>query len=458
VQLLRRSGTVRRSACAHAGAGTGRPLYLELAARADKVGRLLAGRGLAFLLVENHVDSVAAYLGALRARVPVVLLAASLQAEHLARLLSVYRPPAVWLPAARAAEVASSRALLTAGDFVLLETGHGPVAAHQELALLMTTSGSTGTPKFVRQSGRNLTANAVAIAAYLELSNDDRPITTLPLQYVYGLSVVNSHLARGAAVVLNGAALTERRFWDRLRATKATSIAGVPYTYELLRRLRFGRMELPSLRVLTQAGGRLAPDLVAEFAGLAQQRQMRFFVMYGAAEATARMAYLPPACALEKPASIGIPIPGGELRIDGLPADEVGATGELVYRGPNVTMGYATCREDLTLGDERGGVLHTGDLARRDEDGFFYVVGRRDRFVKIFGNRVNLGEVEELLRAKGIDGACIGRDDLVRVFVTRESARDRVIAVLVEQTALHHSAFEVVHVDAIPRNASGKIT
>jgi long-chain acyl-CoA synthetase len=222
----------------------------------------------------------------------------------------------------------------------------------------MTTSGSTGSPKLVRLSYGNLAANAGAIATYLAIGAEDRAITTLPVNYVYGLSVVNSHLHAGASIVLSTASLTEKRFWELLKAQRATTFSGVPYTFELLHRLGWSRMNLPSLKVLTQAGGKLNASLVREFASQCQARGIRFYVMYGAAEATARMSYLPPSMVMDKAASIGIAIPGGEFTLEGpdnSPIDKPETVGELIYRGPNVSLGYAECRRDLALGDERGG-------------------------------------------------------------------------------------------------------
>jgi acyl-coenzyme A synthetase/AMP-(fatty) acid ligase len=437
-----------------------RVTYAALGEYADALRPHLAPRGLAFLLLDNREEAVVGLQASFRTRTPAALLSATLPPAQLAELVARYQPRYVWLPHERAAEVGGARELHRWRGYVLLGTGAPAVPLHPELALLLTTSGSTGSPKFVRQSYRNLSSNAAAISEYLGITAQDRAVTTLPMHYVYGLSVVNSHLLRGATVVLTTRSLTEQGFWDVVRREGATSFAGVPFTYELLRRLRLERMDVPSLRVLTQAGGKLDARLVREFAELCGRTGRRFFVMYGASEATARMAYLPPERAIEKPGSIGIAIPGGELWLE----DEHGAVlegadqvGELVYRGENVTLGYATSPDDLARGDERGGVLRTGDLARRDADGFYYVVGRRSRFLKIFGNRVNLEELEHHIRRRGVDCACAGEDDRLRVYVNDEARVEEVKAFVHELTRLHHSAYRVVVIPRIPRNEAGKI-
>jgi acyl-CoA synthetase (AMP-forming)/AMP-acid ligase II len=439
----------------------GEPIpYASLAEQADTLGATLGQRGLAFLLARNCPESVIGYLAGLRSRTPTVLLAAGLHPDHLASLLRTYAPRYAWLPRERAAELPGARELFALGGYVLLATDAPPIELHPELAVLVTTSGTTGSRKLVRQSYGNLAANASAIAEYLQLDARERPITSLPMNYVYGLSVINSHLSRGASIVLADRGLMQKEFWELIRRHGVTSLAGVPYTYEMLRRLHFRNMALPGLRTLTQAGGKLAPALVEEFARIGRDQGIRFYVMYGAAEATARMSYLPPERCLEKPASIGIPIPGGELWIEddaGRPVDGSRIPGELVFRGPNVALGYATRREDLALGDEWRGVLRTGDLAQRDADGFYQVVGRRSRFIKVFGNRVNLQDLEHLVETQGIECACTGEDDRLRIYVIGAADQQRVAAFVEERTGLHRSAYRVSVVEKLPRNEAGKI-
>ncbi|HVF75683.1 MAG TPA: AMP-binding protein [Acidimicrobiales bacterium] len=383
----------------------GQLTYRQLAQRADDVGAALGTeRRLVLLRARNDVDSLVAYLGALRAG-HVVLVGDDEQYD-----------PDVVIDGGHIAERRSG----TAHDL------------HPDLALLLSTSGSTGSPKLVRLSHRNLDANAAAIAEYLELGADDRAITSLPMHYCYGLSVINSHLAAGAGLVLTGLSVVDRCFWDTFRAHEATSLAGVPYTFEMLDRVGFDGMHLPSLRVVTQAGGRLAPERVQRFAALGERKGWRFFVMYGQAEATARMAYLPPELATSYPDCIGVPVPGGSF--------EIAADGELVYRGPNVMMGYASQPADLALGATVD-ALHTGDLARRTPEGLYQVVGRRGRFVKLFGLRIDLDHLERTL---GV--VCAGNDE--RLVLAGDAAA------VCERTGLPLSAVHVV--DDVPRLANGK--
>jgi acyl-CoA synthetase (AMP-forming)/AMP-acid ligase II len=434
--------------------------YASLADATDMFSSHLSGRAVVFILASNNVASVVGYLGCLRSKAPVALLAANLHIDLLTSLLVTYRPSYIWMPRDKARELSDTKELFALDNYVLLAGSQNELCAHEDIALLMTTSGSTGSSKFVRLSYGNITANAASIAEYLEIRADDRAITALPMHYVYGLSIINSHLHVGASVLLTDSSLMEKRFWEQFSLQRVTSLSGVPYTFDLLKRLRWTRMDLPHLRVLTQAGGKLSAELVKEFAGQCMQKGIRFYVMYGAAEATARMSYLLPSKALEKPASIGGPISGGRFWIQ----DEMGNTilqsnivGELFYSGPNVSMGYAQNRLDLTLGDVRGQILQTGDMAMRDDDGFYYIVGRKSRFIKLFGNRVSLDEIEQLIRQSGIDCACAGNDEKLVIYITDTAQQKDVVNVAQRLTQLHPSAFRAVVIENIPRNEAGKI-
>lgn len=434
--------------------------YDALASAADAFGSHLPERGLVFLLGENCREAVLGYIGCLRTGAPAALFSSGLHGSFLTALLAAYRPACVWLPATRAGELRGLTEVYRSGDYVLLRSGYPAVPIHQDLALLVTTSGSTGSPKLVRLSYGNLAANATSIAQYLRIEPDDRALTSLPMHYVYGLSVISSHLDAGASVVLTDTSLAEKQFWLLANQYRITSLAGVPYTYEMLKRLRWQQMNIGSLRTLTQAGGKLHASLVREFALACEEKGIRFYVMYGAAEATARMAYLPPELAVNNPASIGIPIPGGEFWIEddcGHVIRQPGVTGQLHYRGPNVSMGYATCAEDLVRGDERSGILATGDLAQRDQQNLYFIVGRRSRFLKLFGNRVNLEEVEQIVRSTGIDCACGGDDAGLRIYITDASRRREALSLVQQMTRLHSSVLHVIELEQIPRNSFGKI-
>lgn len=436
--------------------------YAELDKANDALAAAIGRRCLVFSLCSNTIGSVVGYTAFMRNQIVPVLLNAQLDGGLLRNLISTYHPAYLWMPGTMSDDFSEYDCVYKDFEYVLLKTNFDTeYPMHEELGLLLTTSGSTGSPKFVRQTYTNVRTNAEQIAEYLELDETECPITTLPMNYTYGCSIINSHLLVGATILLTDKTLMDRGFWAFLKEQNATSFGGVPYTYEMLEKLRFFRMDLPSLRYMTQAGGKLSPELHKKFAEYAQEKDKKFIVMYGACEATARMGYLPAEKSLEKYGSCGIAIPRGRFYLvdaDNKVIEEPEVTGELVYEGANVTYGYAECGEDLIKGDERHGLLQTGDMAKRDKDGFYFIVGRKKRFLKIFGNRVNLDEVDRLIKAQFdfVECASAGVDDRMYIFVTEESIMEDVRHFISEKTKLNPTAFKVVKIDEIPKNDAGK--
>lgn len=220
-------------------------------------------------------------------------------------------------------------------------------------------------------------------------------------------------------------------------------------------------MDLPDLKVITQGGGKLTLEMWQQLAQYAHDKGKKFIATYGQSECTARMAYLPAELALSKPCSIGIAEPGGQLSLvnnDGIETFEGEDIGEMIYRGENVTLGYANSLEDLLKGDENHGIMHTGDLARRDADGCYYIIGRLKRFLKIFGLRIGLDEVENLIRSTyETDVFCSGTDEELIVKVTNSKIVEEIPAFIEDKTHLFHQRIKMVLVDKILRNEAGKV-
>lgn len=235
--------------------------YGRLCADAARVAACTPGRPLVFSFCENSYGALCGYAGFLSGGAVPLLLDAGMHRELLDGLLETYRPGFLWLPERMAGGFPGTKRLLSLEGYALLGRGEAPPAMHPDLALLLTTSGSTGSPKLVRQSRRNIESNARAIVRYLEIGEEERAITTLPMNYTYGLSIVQSHLLAGASLILTGRSVVEPDFWRLFREREATSFGGVPYTYEILKRVGFFGMELPSLRYFTQAGGKAAAEL-----------------------------------------------------------------------------------------------------------------------------------------------------------------------------------------------------
>nr|WP_297422966.1 AMP-binding protein [uncultured Actinotalea sp.] len=404
-------------------------------------------RRLVLVAIAPTTASVVDYLGALRGGHAVLLTAEDDVAVDT--LVHAYDPDVV----------------LRAGGGIAERRAGTAHELHPDITLLLSTSGSTGSAKLVRLSRQNVDSNAAAIAASLGLGADDSAVTSLPLHYTYGLSVLHSHLHVGGAVALTGLSVVDTCFWELVRTEGVTSVAGVPHTFDLLDRTGFTGADLPELRRITQAGGRLAPDAVLRWHGTGRRHGWDLVVMYGQTEATARMAVLPPHLTATHPAAVGRVLPGGELRVEPVPeADEPGV-GELVYRGPNVMLGYATTPADLALG-RTVTELRTGDLGRI-RDGLVEVVGRRARFVKLFGLRIDLGVLEARLADGGLTAACAGDDDVLVVVVEREGLRraglhgagavEAVRRRLAGACGVPGTVIDVVVVEELPRLTSGKV-
>jgi acyl-CoA synthetase (AMP-forming)/AMP-acid ligase II len=384
---------------------TGETLTEELI---EAAAAALADETVVMLPIETTIASIARYLAALRLDKPVLLL--DPDGGHNAVLAERFGAENV-----------------------------GEV--HADLALLLTTSGSTGNPKLVRLSRSAIRANAEQIAEALEIDGSEVAITTLPLFYSYGMSVLNSHLIRGATVVLERTGIMQRTFWDAAAEHHVTSMAFVPSQYEMLRRLRFDPAKYPALRTLTQAGGRLRAERITEFADKMATVGGKFYVMYGQTEAGPRMATLPADRLGDKLGSVGRAMPGGEFRIE----DD-----EVVYRGPNVMMGYAETAADLARGDEQGGVLRTGDLGRLDDEGYLFITGRLKRMAKVFGVRINLDDIE-----KNFPVAAVAGDDKLVVF-TDDADASPLRSKIAEWLGTHHTGVVVHHIETLPLLANGK--
>jgi acyl-CoA synthetase (AMP-forming)/AMP-acid ligase II len=410
----------------------------------------LGRKSLGLLIAQNRYECLVAYLAALSAESALILLDAALNPELLRQLLELYRPD--WIFASQPGADFAGYRESASGEAGLFEIER-PYALeiHPEVALLLSTSGSTGSPKFVRLTLRNLQANADSIVQYLQLTPRERPITSLPMAYSYGLSVINSHLHAGATIIFTEDGVLRREFWDAVERYGCTSFAGVPYTYEVLFQTGLLKKWGTSLRVLTQAGGRLDERYIRELWSLALSRGWKFFVMYGQTEAAPRISYVPFDQLGRKIGSIGIAVPHGSLTLDE-------STGELVYCGPNVMLGYAECPQDLAKGDELFGVLRTGDLAWQDADGYFYISGRLKRFLKLFGRRFNLDELEIILsRRFESTVACCGRDDLLIAGVENREDTEMIRGTVCEMFDLPRAAVKVVAMKELPRTPSGKL-
>lgn len=420
---------------------------------------------LIFFFIQSTLDSLIAYLALLNQGHAVALFDGNLDPDLKRQLISAYTPHYIIGP--------STNPNFFPDNLYHLEIPPLPSLSvwrcrdemkcpkvRPELSLLLSTSGTTGSPKLIRLTQTNLISNAKAICSYLQIKNEDRAIATLPFHYSYGLSVLHTHLMAGASMVVTSLSIIQEGFWKVFNQYHCTSLAGVPYTYQLLDRIDLNKIDVPSLNTLTQAGGRLSPMLIEKYHSIMQKRQGRFFTMYGQTEATARIAYLPPSYLPAKSGAIGIAIPGGKLQLFHEDAEivESNKEGELVYSGPNVMLGYANHPTDLEKGDELHGVLRTGDIGYKDEDGVYFLTGRLKRISKVYGQRINLEEIES---AAGRFGHIAATSDDFTIKLYYEKSEDLDIEVCITFLSITYhlspSTFQYIPLERFPLTTSGKI-
>lgn len=348
----------------------------------------IAPRSLIVVLCSNNLDSIIFYTGCLKKKIVPMLVDSDISEERLRDIVDRYQPRYIFQPRFNK-DIENTVCIREYEDYKLYETSMaGTDNINEELALLLSTSGSTGSSKFVRISYENIRSNTESIVEYLKITDKAISITTLPMSYTYGLSIINTFLHVGGTIIVTEKKIIEPEFWELVYKNQVTSISGVPFTYEVLKRIGLDKIRNSSIRTMTQAGGRLSEELQKYFGEFAKQQGIDFYIMYGQTEATARMTYLPPEYITSKTGSVGVAIPEGEVFID---------NGEIIYKGKNVTMGYAENFKDLKKSDEFNGILYTGDMGYMDAEGFLYITGRKDKFAKLFGKRINLNEVENYL-------------------------------------------------------------
>ena len=423
--------------------------YGEISRFCGIFSKLLKKGSLILIKCRTNVPSIMGYAAAMSCGVAVILCE---DKDFDLGIIQNYAPLYIWQSNEKI-PVGYSEVYSEYGYVLLRADNEVGYNINKNLALLLSTSGSTGSSKFVRISRENIADNTSAIINSLRINESDRAIVMLPISYTYGLSVVNTYLSVGAALLVTEYPVYHSLFWEFARAHSCSAICGVPYTYELIKKFGFLKTPIASLRLATQAGGKLSRDTEKYMLDLALSRNFDFAVMYGQTEATARMT-----CHIlnenpDKLGSAGRVLPGGNIGVE---------DGELVYKGANVTMGYSESFRDLAGGDERGGVLYTGDTGYIDGEGFVYITGRKKRISKLNGHRISLDELENLIQAEcNAAAACVERTDGIHILLETESREKHVIEnvrnYVIKKTGINGRLININIIGSLPRNESGKI-
>jgi len=425
---------------------------------AEKNTRNLKERSLIFVLAENDVEFITNYIGFLAKNLVPMLINPKIEIELLRNLIRNYLPSYIFLPISKKISIEDYQEFKYLKKYKILKIKKKTnYLINKNLALLLSTSGSTGSKKFVRISHENINDNTKNIVKYLKIKKNQRTITTMPPHYTYGLSIINTHLYAGASIFVTNMSVVEKKFWKKFKEQKINSFGGVPYFYEIIKKINFDKMQFPNLKYFTQAGGSLNIDLTKYYMNYAEKNNIDFVIMYGQVEATSRMTYLPYKILKRKIGSIGKPIPGGKIYLQNEKKSN-DKKGEIIYKGKNVSLGYSTNYRDLEKGDENKGILNTGDLAKKDEDGYFFITGRKSRNVKLYGHRVNLDEIEKILQNKGYKCLCLGQDNKVTIFSEKETNINEIINYLSKIMKIHYNCFNFKFIKKFPMSSSNKIS
>lgn len=440
-------------------------LYKDLLELSRCIEKTIGEGNLILLLASNSMGALAYYVSLLYTGNIVMPVSEAVNEKVIKGYLERYQPDYICCAEKNTLLKSPKKNMLLSSYGYCLIQGYQEVKKeiYHETALLLPTSGSTGNHKFVRQSRENIISNAEAIIEFLEITASDRPVLALPMTYTYGLSVIHTHLYQGATILVPQSGIYQKGFWQFFAENEGTSFSGVPYSYEVLDRMGFYSMELPSLKCMTQSGGRLSAHLQERLTEFARQREIKFFLMYGQTEATARMTYLPYQLAWKgnKTGSVGIPIAGAKIRLyteDEKEVTEAYQPGELYFYGKSVSLGYAENYKDLALANVNRYCLKSGDIAYKDEEGCYYICGRKSRFVKILGIRTNLDDIERLLQQQFpmLTCAVTGNDKKIVVWV-EDSCSDDIEGYLERTIKINRCFLERRDIKKLPRAASGKL-
>lgn len=457
--------------------------YGELDRNSDAIASILIEGGVrpgdrVGLLAQNSTFYVESYYGILKAGGVVVAQNAAAEADGIVACLTDCSASALLSGPRfdRVLDAALPRLpllhLVIAADRIqrpAVPAGRAKVALTQAArAAIVYTSGSTGRPRGVVLRHENIVANTLSIAGYLELRGDDRVMAVLPFHYVYGASLLNTHVAVGGAVIIENRFLFPQVALDTLERERATGFAGVPSHFAiLLNRTNLAERALPALRYVTQAGGPMAPELTRRL--IAALPGKRIFVMYGATEASARLTYVPPEDLPRKIGSVGRAIPGATIQVlreDGRPA-AIGEIGEVVAGGPSLMEGYWNDPvETAAVLDAQG--YHTGDLGSLDSEGFLWLAGRAREQIKSGAHRIHPKEIEDVLLAHpGVhEAAVVGVPDetlgeAIHAFVVMRAPGAADAAAIMAHCRARLPAYKVPQVvafrDELPKGPTGKI-
>jgi len=437
--------------------------YKQVLKESNKIKKKIKIKSLILIISENTLGSLLAYIFCIINNHVAIIIDSKTDKKNILKVFKNYEPNYIFL--SKEIKTIFNKKCLEKYSFfdqILLKNKiNKKKKLNKNLSVLLSTSGSMGSIKFVKLSRNNLKINTDSIINYLKINNKDSAITNLPISYSYMISVINTHLEAGGSIIISKYSLIEKKFWKILKNSKVTSFNGVPYTYEMLIRIGIKNIKINSLKYLTQAGGKLEKNKLKEIINFCKKHNIKFFSMYGQTEASPRISYLKPEFSEKKIGSIGKGLSGNKIYIindTGKKILEPYVEGEIICEGKNVFMGYSKNYNDLNRPNEKNYKLKTGDLGFFDKDGFFFITSRISRITKIFGNRIDLGDLESLMKQKGYKVVCLSDNKKIFIFIEKKYNKTNLINTISQITNLNISSFKLIKLKYFPRTSNNKVS
>ena len=430
----------------------------------EKLKKKIKKKNLILILCENSIECILGYLGFFINNQTILFVDLNTEKNLLGKIIKKYSPDFIWAPKTKKKnfnkKYTSHFDYLSYCLFKIKKKNH--ILINDNLCLLVPTSGSMGSPKLVKQTYKNIKENTNSILKYLKIKESDKTIMNLPLSYTYGISIINTHLKVGSPIVITKYTILQKKFWKLFELNKISVLNGVPYTYEILDKLNFFKNYKKNLKIITQAGGKLPDNLQKKINSYCLKYNTKFYIMYGQSEATTRISFLPFRKNKVKIGSIGKPIHKGKIFLKdrlGNIINKPNLIGKIFYTGPNVCSGYSYNRADLNKEDKWKGIIDTGDLGKKDSEGYYYITGREKRISKIYGHSLNLDEIELMIKnyLNENDIAVRGNDKFIYIYYSKKKIINKLKKFIFKKIKINSIVFNFKYLKKIPKLVSGKI-
>ena len=435
--------------------------YNELIKNSKLIQKLISPQEVVFLVCENSIDFLKLYVGLIQNKNIIYLIENTMKKNFLEKILKLHKPNYIFFPSNFELKKKKNSQRLFSRYLYYKLIKKKIYNLDKRIAILLSTSGTTGSSKFVKLSLQNIEDNAIKISSYLNINKKSITVTTMQPSYSYGMSIINSHLIKGGAILFTDKTIFEKNFWQLMEKIKITNINGVPFIFEMLKKIKFENFKLQNLKFVTQAGGRLEPNIINHFIKIFKKKKIKFFLMYGQTEASPRMSFIEITSSTSKIESIGKAIKGGKFFIydeKNKLIKKENIIGELAYKGKNVMIGYATKFEDLKMKKQKD-ILFTGDMAYRDKEGFFYITGRKKRFIKLYGHRINLDDIEKSINKRGFKVAIKSKNEKLIIYLENQyiNRKIEIQNFLKKNFKINERNYLINLIKKIPINNRGKI-